>query len=152
MLQLRKQKAAVSCLRWNQIAELFRCNTFFLSNLAYLTVPLIPADLQWWCLTGTTSSLHLSKPWTDLVIKQQNHPKMIIQPEVPPIEGECETKEQKQTPLGKKKNTMNWIFMAWTRRMENKGPFQIWHLLTSVVPLLIFLHNFGWSHLSMCCA
>lgn len=71
------------------------------------SVPLIAADLQRWYLTDTTTSLHFSKPRRDLVIKQQNHPKIIIRSAVPPIERENVRQKNKNKHLWRGKNIMN---------------------------------------------
>lgn len=76
---------------------------FFLVQ-SFFSVSLIPADLHWWCLTHTTS-LDFSKLRTDLLIKQQNHPKIIIESEIPPIERQNVRQKNKNKHLwGEKKH------------------------------------------------
>lgn len=64
-------------------------------------VPWVPAVLQWSYLTDA-ASLRSIKPRTYSVIKQQNHPKMITQSEIPPIERENVRQKNRNKHLWRK--------------------------------------------------
>lgn len=87
----------------NSLGALLFSLILFLSKDSFCSFD--SADLQWWYLTDTTTSVHFSKPRTDLVIKQQNHPKMIIESKILPIERENVRQKNKNKHLWEEKKT-----------------------------------------------